>query len=118
MAKIQIMGKDELEAFLRSHKKSVIENSKKVVMKYGSKFQTEAKKYPPTPNKSGTLARSISLDIADNGLTAVVYPTANYAQYVEYGTRYMNAQPFMRPTMQKIEPHFVRAMDEVMEKSK
>ena len=118
MSGIQIIGKDELEAFLGKYKKAVIEDSKKAVMKYGSKFQTEAKKNPPTPNKSGTLARSISLSIADKGLTAVIYPTANYAQYVEYGTRYMNAQPFMRPTLQKIEPEFIRAMDQVMEKSK
>ena len=25
-------------------------------------------------------------------------PTAEYAAYVEYGTRYMNAQPYMRPS--------------------
>ncbi|MFQ8894288.1 MAG: HK97-gp10 family putative phage morphogenesis protein [Dorea sp.] len=26
-----------------------------------------------------------------------IEPTADYAAYVEYGTRFMNAQPYMRP---------------------
>ena len=47
---------------------------------------------------TGTLKRSIGLEIRDGGLTAEVEPTAEYAAYVEYGTRYMSAQPYMRPS--------------------
>lgn len=115
MAVIQVMGKEELAEFLAKHRKSVIENSKRVVRKYGSEFQKAVMQHPPTPHDTGTLIRGIRLDIADQGLTAVVYPTAHYAEYLEYGTRYMNAQPFMRPTMQKIEPQFIRAMDKIMD---
>lgn len=109
------MGKEELAEFLGKHKKDVIEKSKKAVKIWGSEFQKAAKKHPPTPHDTGTLVRSIRLDIADQGLTAVVYPTVHYAEYLEYGTRFMNAQPFMRPTMQKIEPMFIRNMDKIMD---
>ena len=34
----------------------------------------------------------------DSGLTAEVAPHTNYAAYVEYGTRYMDAQPYIRPS--------------------
>ena len=50
------------------------------------------------PVDTGTLKRSIGLEIRDGGLTAEVEPTAEYAAYVEYGTRYMSAQPYMRPS--------------------
>ena len=46
---------------------------------------------------TGHLKRSIGLDITDEGLTAEIEPTADYAAYVEYGTRFMNAQPYMKP---------------------
>ena len=46
---------------------------------------------------TGNLKRSIGLDIAANGLTATVEPTAEYAAYVEFGTRFMNAQPYLKP---------------------
>lgn len=115
MAVIQVMGKEELAEFLGKHKKDVIEKSKKAVKIWGSEFQKAVKQTPPTPHYTGTLVRSIRLDIADQGLTAVVYPTVHYAEYLEYGTRFMNAQPFMRPTLQKIEPMFIRTMDKIMD---
>ena len=38
-----------------------------------------------------------ALELRDGGLTAESEATAEYAPYVEWGTRFMNAQPFMRP---------------------
>jgi HK97 gp10 family phage protein len=46
---------------------------------------------------TGHLKRSIGLEISANGLTATVEPTADYAAYVEYGTRFMDAQPYLKP---------------------
>lgn len=113
MAGIEILGKEELAEFLNKHSKTVLEGSKKAVKKYGSLLQTYTKYAAPVD--TGTLMRSIKLDIADEGLSAVVYPTAHYAMYVEYGTRYMNAQPFLKPSLQSVEPKFIQAMDKVME---
>lgn len=54
----------------------------------------------------GTLRRSISTELTDNGFTAEIGPHTEYADYVEYGTRYMNAQPYMRPAFESVEPQF------------
>jgi HK97 gp10 family phage protein len=37
-----------------------------------------------------------------NEWEATVYSTTHYSKYVEFGTRYMNAQPFMRPAMHQL----------------
>ena len=112
-AVIQVMGKEELAEFLAKHRKVVIECSKKAVRLYGSKLAMLSMYSAPVD--TGTLKRSIKLDIADEGLSAVVYPTAHYAMYVEYGTRYMSAQPFLKPSLLRVEPQFIKAMDKVME---
>jgi HK97 gp10 family phage protein len=33
---------------------------------------------------------------------SMLYSTADYSKFVEWGTRYMNAQPFMRPAMHQL----------------
>lgn len=46
----------------------------------------------------GNIRKSITTTIEDQGLTARVGTSAHYAPYVEYGTRFMSAEPFVRPT--------------------
>ena len=48
------------------------------------------------PVDTGYLRRSISMSLLEAGLTGIVGPTAEYAPYVEYGTRFMSAQPYVR----------------------
>jgi HK97 gp10 family phage protein len=40
------------------------------------------------PVDTGNLRRSITMDLSDGGLTGKVKPTADYAPYLEYGTRF------------------------------
>ena len=56
-------------------------------------IQELAKEYAPV--RTGTLRDSITMKV--DGKTGEVYPTVPYAKYVENGTRYMLAKPFMRP---------------------
>src|SRR5699024_11748902 len=42
--------------------------------------------------------RSIELKISPDGFTATVRPKTEYSPYLEYGTRFMSAQPFVKPT--------------------
>lgn len=49
------------------------------------------------PVDTGFLRRSIVFAIADGGLTATSTAGAEYAPYLEYGTRFISSQPFMRP---------------------
>ena len=105
MPKIKLEGMEKLQVKLK--KNVQMSDVKRVVRKNGSELQKKAQKKAPvgTPQSTGipgyvggTLKRSIGLDITDGGMTAEVEPTAEYAAYVEYGTRYMNAQPYMRPS--------------------
>lgn len=95
-------GLDELRRGLieRSH----LEAAKTVVAKNGSRLQLSAKLRAPVD--TGTLRRSIGLSIEDGGLTADVEATAHYAGYVELGTRFMAAQPYMKPAFNVVKGKF------------
>lgn len=43
----------------------------------------------------------------NDGLTGKVIMETNYSQYVELGTRYMAAEPVMKPALNEIYPQFV-----------
>ena len=47
--------------------------------------------------QTGATKDSITLEIVDEGFTAEVGPTTEYSGYLEYGTRKMEAQPFIWP---------------------
>ena len=105
MPKIKLEGKEKLQVKLK--KNVQMSKVKQIVKDNGAALQEAAQRKAPvgTPQSTGipgyvggTLKRSIGLEIRDGGLTAEVEPTAEYAAYVEYGTRYMNAQPYMRPS--------------------
>ena len=50
-----------------------------------------------TPVDTGTLRNSITHDVRDN--VAIVGTNTKYAPHVEYGTRHMRAQPYLRPAL-------------------
>lgn len=105
MPKIKLEGMEKLQVKLK--KNVQMSKVKQIVKDNGAALQEAAQRKAPvgTPQSTGipgyvggTLKRSIVLEIRDGGLTAEVEPTAEYAAYVEYGTRFMNAQPYMRPS--------------------
>lgn len=105
MPKIKLEGMEKLQVKLK--KNVQMSKVKQIVKDNGAALQEAAQRKAPvgTPQSTGipgyvggTLKRSIGLENRDGGLTAEVEPTAEYAAYVEYGTRYMNAQPYMRPS--------------------
>ncbi len=68
---------------------------KKVVQMNGSEMQRKMQR--DSPVDTGFLKRSIQYSALDNGFTAKVSPTAHYAPYIIYGTRFMASQDFFRP---------------------
>lgn len=119
MAAITLEGLEELEKYLQKNAVKA-EAAKKVVKTYGSKLQTKAQRNAVFRghyewergnglvfvSPSGTLKRSIGLKIDNDGLRAVVEPTAHYAGYVECGTRYMEAQPYLKPAFDAVKEGF------------
>lgn len=91
--KLTMTRTNELRKKLQQNSK--LDAVKRVVKMNGAELQTKAQRNAPVD--TGTLKRSISLELRDGGLTAESEATAEYAPYVEWGTRFMNAQPFMRP---------------------
>lgn len=115
-----VIGMEKLQKKLR--KNVDLNEVKKIVKTNGAEMQAEAqrnanfkghyegKKFvPPT----GTLRRSIGLEITDGGMIAEVEPTAEYAPYVEFGTRFMNAQPYLKPAFEKQSKQFRKDMNEL-----
>lgn len=47
-----------------------------------------------------------------------VAPHVHYAIYVEYGTRKMRAQPYMRPAAERVRGAFVQAMRKLIEEAR
>ena len=93
MTGIKVTGLDKLQKKL---KKNVnLNDVKRVVSHNGAEMQIKAQQNAPVD--TGHLKRSIGLEIKDGGMTAEVEPAAEYAPYVEYGTRFMSAQPYLKP---------------------
>lgn len=85
-----------------------------VVMKNGADLQEDAQKrmtktvaYVKGYSKGNT-RRSTTLSISDDGMKATVAPHSEYFPYIEYGTRYMEAEPTLNPAFQKIKQQFYK----------
>lgn len=110
MPKVKIVGIEKLQKkLIRNMDTSAV---KTVVQKNGSEIQTKAQQKAPVD--TGNLKRSIGLTMRDGGLTAEVEPTAEYAPYVELGTRFMNAQPYLRPAFEEQKEQFKKDMDKLV----
>ena len=121
MAKIKVVGMEKLQKKLK--KNIQMEDVKRQVRKHGGQLQTKAQQNAPvgTPESTGipgyiggTLKRSIGIDITDGGMTAEVEPTAEYAPYVEYGTRFMEAQPYLKPAFDDQKEKFKKDMKKLV----
>ena len=121
MAKVKIVGIKELEKKLRSN--TDLKAVKSIIKMNGSELHQKAQKYAPvgTPESTGipgyvggTLKRSIGLEIMDGGMTAAVEPTAEYAPYVELGTRFMEAQPYLKPAYEEQKKQFEKDMEKLV----
>lgn len=107
---VRLEGFEELQARLKKNVK--LENVKVVVQHHGSQMQQTA--HDLAPNRTGQLQRSITHEERDGGFTAEIAPHTNYAAYVEYGTRYMAAQPYMRPAFMQQSERFKADLAKLM----
>lgn len=67
--------------------------------------------------QTGTTKRSIgesSPHFLDGGLTVEAGATTEYADYVERGTRFMEAQSFVKPAFEEQKKQFKRDIEELM----
>ena len=97
MAKIVFEGIEELEKGLLD--KVGLDAVKRIVRQNGDELQRGIQNHADFKMgySTGQTKRSVVLDITDDGLTAESGPTTEYSEYLEKGTRFMSAQPFVKP---------------------
>jgi len=110
MAEVKLEGFEELKAKLKKNVK--LDDVKEVVRRHGAEMQTTAQSV--CPRRTGTLAASITLEMTNSDMTAEVEPHTNYAGYVEWGTRYMDAQPYIRPAFMQESERFKSDLSKLM----
>lgn len=66
---------------------------------------------------SGDTRRSANVQISDDGRTAMVAPNTKYFPYLEYGTRFMEARPTLKPAFDQVAPVFINDMKRLLNES-
>lgn len=95
-------GIADLEKALNSDKK--VKAVEKAVKYHGSKMTQDAMRLAPF--KTGYLKATIGAGLKIEGMRATLEPFAHYAAYVELGTRFMGAQPYLHPAWVKASYEF------------
>ena len=112
---------DGLEEFQRTLKKNVtMDDVKRIVKTNGDRlirYMKEQTTHAYVKGYStGDTAGSINTEVRDGGLTVAVGATMNYDPYVEYGTRYMSAEPILDPSLERVRPQFLGDLEKITEK--
>lgn len=114
MASIRVTGIEKLKKALKDG--VTMDDVKKVVRHNGSEMQKKMQDNAEFSKdyQTGQTKRSIGLEITNNGLTAEVEPTTDYSPYLEYGTRFMEAQPFVKPAYDEQKAKFKQDMQKLV----
>lgn len=114
MPRIRVTGLKKLQKSLKDN--VTMDDVKRVVRKNGSELQDKMQEKADFKMgyATGETKRSIVLEIEDDGFTAEVEPTTEYAPYVEYGTRFMDAQPFVGPAFREQKKKFKKDMNKLV----
>ena len=114
MARIKVEGLDKLQKALKEN--VTLDDVKRVVRKNGSELQEKMQRNAEFTQgyQTGTTKRSIGLEITDGGFAAEVEPKTEYSPYVEFGTRFMDAQPFVRPSLDEQKAKFKSDMNKLV----
>ena len=114
MAGIKLEGLDKLQKALKEN--ITMDDVKKVVRHNGSQMQQKMQANADFTQgyQTGQTKRSIGFEIKDSGFTAEVAPTTDYSPYLEYGTRFMQAQPFVKPAYNEQKQKFESDMQKLV----
>ena len=114
MPSIKITGIEKLQGQLK--KNVTMDDVKKVVRHHGSELQSLMQDNAEFNKgyQTGATKGSIGLKITKGGMTATVEPTTEYSPYLEYGTRFMEAQPFVKPSFNVQKEKFKSDLQKLM----
>lgn len=111
---IKVEGLTELQAKLKDNVR--MDDVKRVVKTNGQQMTNKMIKNADFKRgyATGQTKRSITLEIENGGFDATVGPETEYSPYVEYGTRFMDAQPFVRPAFNEQKEKFKSDLNKLM----
>jgi HK97 gp10 family phage protein len=114
VAKFKVDGLEKLQKALKQN--VTMDDVKRVVRHNGQQLQKnmQGKADFRKGYQTGETKRSIGLEIQDGGMASEVGPETDYSPYVEYGTRFMEAQPFVRPAYEEQKEKFKRDMQKLV----
>ena len=114
MPKLEVKGLDKLQKKLKDN--VTLDDVKRVVKHNGSQLQQKMMQKADFTRgyATGTTKRSIGLTLKDGNFTAEVEPGTEYSPYLEYGTRFMEAQPFVRPALEEQKEKFKSDMQKLV----
>ena len=102
-----------LEETFKRGSREIRSQAWKVLKNTAEKGKAKAKQYAPVDTMF--LKENITTDLSNwPGMTTKIHSQASYSGYQEFGTRFMDAQPFMRPALKDISPQFKKDMTDVM----
>lgn len=113
MPKIKVVGMTKLK---KKFKDNVTMNDvKRVVLHNGQEMQQKIVENADFKMgyQTGATKRSIRGETEDMGLTYVAGPTTEYSEYVNWGTRFMDAQPFVTDAYNEQKKKFKKDMDKL-----
>ena len=110
--KIEIEGSDELVRSIRNR----LGANRVVPVIRRNTSQAQAKAMRLAAVDTGFMKRSITMRIDITGLAGYIVAGASYSSYVEFGTRYMDSQPFMRPAAREQAPIFINDLRNLLRK--
>lgn len=114
MAGISVSGLKQLQKKLKDN--VTMDDVKRVVKHNGSQLQGRMQDNADFKKgyQTGTTKQSIGLEILEEGMTASVGPETEHSPYLEYGTRFMEAQPFVKPSLDVQKEKFKRDMQKLV----
>ena len=113
--KLEIKITSDAEKILREFNKTetVEKDVSKLIKDTLYNIERDAKKKCPVD--TGRLRGSVTTNIIST-YSGEVGTNVEYAEYVEYGTRYQSAQPYFEPAVETNEDKFNDALDEIIER--
>ncbi|HFI0050269.1 TPA: HK97-gp10 family putative phage morphogenesis protein [Streptococcus suis] len=109
--KIDWQGVEQLTMIIKGAGSKVREQSAKVVKNNAEKLKSKAQ--AKAPKDTEFLKDHIKTSYPGE-LEAKIEAEAAYSGYQEYGTRFQEGTPHMRPALREIEPQFKQDMTDVM----
>ena len=110
----RVTGTKQLQKALRA--KATLDDVKNVVKKNGSAMTTKAQRLSPVD--TGELKRSIKTEVGLGGYESTTKAEASYAPYIEYGTRFSAAKPFVKPSYDNQKKIFIKDLSLLLKKVK